>query len=270
MGVVLEVAELRAKALSCIQNRRRDAGATRWEMAWVAGVDGCRNGWFLVLRELGVGTTRHRRIQCLGEVCGQPEKPTVVAVDIPIGLLAHGKRGGRECDKKAREFLGKPRSNSVFSPPVRPALNYFDFPSALRANRASSLEGIGISQQCFHLFAKIREADKLVMPDLQGRIFEVHPELCFYELNIRTPMKYGKKHRGGLGLQERRDLLCKEGFSSAINEARAYRRSEVAEDDFLDACVACWTAERILQGAAACIPENPSKDERGLRMEMWC
>jgi predicted RNase H-like nuclease len=238
-------------------------------MAWVAGVDGCKNGWLLVLRESGVGTIRQRRIHHLSEVCGQMENPSVIAVDIPIGLLAQARKGGRECDKKAREILRKPRSNSVFSPPVRPALKYFDFPSALRANRASSSEGVGISQQCFHLFEKIREADELVEPELQDMIREVHPELCFFELNKRRPMKFGKKHRSGLGLQERRDVLCKEGFSSIIKDCTVYPKSEVAEDDFLDACVACWTAERIHQGVATCIPENPSKDERGLRMEMW-
>ena len=238
-------------------------------MAWVAGVDGCKKGWILVLREVELGTIRHRRIDCLSEVFRQPENPRLVAVDIPIGLLSRGRKGGRECDKKGREILGKPRSNSVFSAPVRAALNYFDYPSALRANRASSSERVGISQQCFGLFPKMRQADELVTPELQKRIREVHPELCFCELNDHKPMKYGKKHRGGLGLQERRHLLCKEGFSSAINEATGYPRSQIAEDDILDACAGCWTAERIHQGVAKFIPKNPSKDERGRRMEMW-
>jgi predicted RNase H-like nuclease len=237
-------------------------------MTWVAGVDGCKKGWFLVFREVEIGTIQHRRIDSLSEVFRQPEDPIVIAVDIPIGLLAHGRKGGRECDKKAREVLRKPRSNSIFSAPVRSALNYFDYPSALRANRASSLERVGISQQCFALFPKIREADKLVTPTVQERIWEVHPELCFFALNQCKPMKYSKKHRGGLGLHERRKLLCQEGFSSVINDATAYPRSEVAENDILDACVSCWTAERIHQGIAKCLPENPSKDKRGIRMEM--
>jgi predicted RNase H-like nuclease len=238
-------------------------------MTWVAGVDGCKKGWILVLRELELGTIRHRRIDFLSEVLGQPENPNCVAVDIPIGLLVHGRKGGRECDERARELLGKPRSNSVFSAPVRAALGYFDYPSALRANRASSTECVGISQQCFHLFQKIRDADKLVTPELQEMIREIHPELCFFELNKGKPMKYGKKHLGGLGLEERRNLLCEEGFSSIVKVPAVYPKSEVGEDDLLDACVACWTAERIHQGTATCIPEDPCKDERSLRMEMW-
>jgi predicted RNase H-like nuclease len=237
-------------------------------MTWVAGVDACKKGWFLVLREVEQGTIRHRRIDSLSEVFGQPGDPRLVAVDIPIGLLTHGRKGGRECDKAAREILRKPRSNSVFSPPVRPALNCFDYPNALRVNRASSPEHVGISQQCFGLFKKIREADNLVTPGLQERIREVHPELCFFELNGRKPMSHGKKQRGGLGLQERRKLLCNEGFSSVIKYATSYPRSEIAEDDVLDACAACWTAMRILENAAVRIPSDPLYDSKGLRMEM--
>ncbi len=43
----------------------------------------------------------------------------------------------------------------------------------------------------------------------------------------------------------------------------------VAEDDILDACVACWTAARIFEGQGIRIPADPPYDGRGLRMEMW-
>ncbi len=36
-----------------------------------------------------------------------------------------------------------------------------------------------------------------------------------------------------------------------------------------DACVACWSAERILRGEAVRIPDDPPLDARGLRMEIW-
>jgi predicted RNase H-like nuclease len=40
-------------------------------------------------------------------------------------------------------------------------------------------------------------------------------------------------------------------------------------DDFLDACAALWTAERIFRGTAGRIPEIIERDARSLDMAMW-
>lgn len=236
-------------------------------MAWVAGVDGCRAGWIVLLRNTASGKTRHHLVKHLADVLGLPEKPVVVAVDIPIGLLEHALRGGRKCDQEAREILKQPRARSVFSPPARGALKHSEYSAANRANRASSAERIGISRQSFALREKLVEADQFIKPGLQDRVREVHPELCFYQLNGGQAMNYGKKKPEGLS--ERRRLLLSAGFDRVMPGICAYRRREVAEDDFLDACVACWTAIRISERSAMCIPEKPPLDSRGLRMEMW-
>ncbi len=182
-------------------------------MAWITGVDGCRGGWFVVLRELpGAAEPVHHRLPCFEDVLRLPEKPEVIAVDIPIGLLDHAVHGGRECDQMARELLGALRARSVFSPPVRGALPSETFGSALAANRESSAAAIGISQQCFGLFRKLREVDAVMTSDLQRRVREVHPELCFYELNGRVPMPNGKK--SSQGRAEREQLLLQAGFTT--------------------------------------------------------
>ena len=238
-------------------------------MAWVAGVDGCRGGWFVVLVNTRSSRTCHRVVQRFPGTFELPENPTVVAVDIPIGLLDRAVRGGRNCDKEARRILGQPRARSVFSPPVRAALRHTDYPSANRANKASSAEKVGISIQSFGLSKKLLEVDEFMTPEFQNIVKEVHPELSFYELNRRQPMTYSKKARGHVGLAERWGLLFSAGFDGVISELQAHRPPKVGEDDILDACVACWTAKRIAKGDALCIPENPSRDVRGLRMEIW-
>ncbi len=93
-------------------------------MPWIAGVDGCRAGWFVVLVECGGRTGRegHRIFSSFRDVLDLKPKPTIIAVDIPIGLLEEPSAGGRECDKEARRILGTPRRSSVFTPPTRPAL----------------------------------------------------------------------------------------------------------------------------------------------------
>ena len=234
---------------------------------WVAGVDGCRAGWFVVLLDTPSGRTQHRLVEHFRDLLGQPEKPEFVAVDMPIGLLDHAAKGGRECDREARRILGQPRARSVFSPHVRSALRHTDYTSANEANKASSPERIGISKQSFGLRSKLLEVDQFMTPYLQDRVREVHPELSFYELNGRQAVSHGKKNRAGL--LERQRLLLGAGFRQVISEVGRYPRTKVADDDIADACAACWTAVRILEGKAIRIPADPPRESCDLRMEIW-
>lgn len=237
-------------------------------MIWLAGVDGCPAGWIVVLRELLGGRTIHRCVPCFEAVLQLPEMPVVIAVDIPIGLLDEAVAGGRQCDRRARRLLKAPRASSVFSPPVRPALPCTTFTSASAANRASSEGRIGISKQCFGLFPKLRDVDAHMTPELQVRVREVHPEICFYEMNERKAMSRGKKSRQGRS--DREQLLLQAGFIGVGDAMSTYPRSQVAVDDMLDAYAACWTAERIHRGTAVPLSEKPPLDSRGLRMEIVC
>ena len=215
------------------------------------------------------GYSWHRLIDRFQEVLELPAKPEVVGVDIPVGLLERAVKGGRRCDREARPILGQPRARSVFSPPVRNALRCTDYASANKSNRESSLDRVGISIQSLELRQKLLEMDGLVTPELQEIVKEVHPELSFYELNDRHPMKHGKKDRTGEGLAERRALLRNAGFDGIVSKPLGYPRTQVGEDDILDACAACWTAARILRGNAIRIPQGPPRDKCGLLMEIW-
>jgi predicted RNase H-like nuclease len=104
-------------------------------------------------------------------------------------------------------------------------------------------------------------------PTLQKRVREVHPELCFFEMNSGVPVKEPKRKPSGQTV--RIQLLKKAGFKQIEERIKSAANPYVAVDDILDAYAACWTAERIFTGAATCIPENPPLDSRGLRMEMW-
>jgi predicted RNase H-like nuclease len=239
-------------------------------VTWVAGVDGCKRGWLVVLRDTATGRTQHFVKNTFSEVICIAEQAVVIAVDIPIGLLDSAEKGGRECDRQARKLLGSPRRNSVFSPPVRRALDENTFAAALSVNRKSSPHGIGISKQCYAIFKKISEVDHILRqaPALQRKVKEVHPELCFFALDGERAMQHGKKSEEGN--RNRRRLLGREGFEEAIAEVSLkHRREDVARDDILDACAACWTAMRIQDGKSIRIPEAKQSDHQGLMMEMW-
>jgi len=234
---------------------------------WVAGVDGCPGGWLLVLRGLRTGTLSHCLQPVFGEILALALRPVVVAVDMPIGLLDAAEKGGRACDRAARVLLGE-RGCCVFSPPVRPALRCVTYASACQTNSSSSKAAISLSQQAFGLFQKLREVHAQIKPKTQDQVFEVHPELAFYELNQQSAMQERKKSSAGFAA--RRSLLMQAGFAETIDEMlTTYQRQKVARDDILDACVCCWTAERIWRKKALRIPEDPPKDSRELRMEIW-
>lgn len=234
-------------------------------MALVAGVDGCKGGWFVVLWD-GHSTWREEfcpTFECVVKV--QPS-PHITAVDIPIGLLENGCRGGRVCERVARSLLGWPRRNSVFSAPGRKALSASSYREARILN-----EPAGLTKQSYALFPKLRQVDQVMTPNLQKRIKETHPELCFYAANDGSALRNSKRSR--FGQVERIKILQRRlGKAWGVWYAemlQRYQRNQVGVDDILDASIAAWTAHRILQGEAARIPPSPPTDKKGLAMEMW-
>lgn len=233
----------------------------------VAGVDGCKAGWFVVLWNVDENTFTCRAAPDIWAVHALAASAQAIAVDIPIGLLDRAAPGGRACDNLARTMLGPKRASSVFSPPVRAALECAVYTDALKANRNSSDRALGISKQCFAILPKIREVDRFMTPGRQRSVFEVHPELCFLRMNNGQPMTFGK--RSPEGMAARKELLIRNGFAAIVTQALGSRNAGVANDDVLDACAACWTARRIAVGVATTIPAVSPLDSRGLRMEMW-
>jgi predicted RNase H-like nuclease len=68
---------------------------------WVAGVDGYRHGWVVVLAAPRMGVHSARVVATFLEVLSLPERPDVIAVDVPIGLLSVAKSGGRACERSS-------------------------------------------------------------------------------------------------------------------------------------------------------------------------
>lgn len=237
---------------------------------WVAGVDGCRAGWVVVLRDRLAGTHLALVVPSFHAVLALREAPAVIAVDVPIGLLATASAGGRECEVLARQLL-RTRASSVFSAPTRPALGAFraggDYQAVSTANRGGVTTAPGLSRQTFGILPKIDEVDAALSSALQGVVREVHPELCFAEANSGTPMTHSKKT--STGRTERVALLRHLGFVAPLQLLGAKRPKGTKSDDLLDACIACWTADRVATGMAVVTPSTPPTDSRGLRMELW-
>jgi predicted RNase H-like nuclease len=231
-------------------------------MTPVVGVDGCPAGWIAVIwRE----ALEHRLFRSFKEVIALDA--VVVAVDMPIGFP---ERSGRAVEKEVRPKLGQ-RQSSLFSVPSRAAVMCEDYREACAVNLRNSDPPRMVAKQCFHLFPKMREIDGLITPALQDRVFESHPELAFWTMNGGQPLSLPKKIKGAPnpeGLEQRRSLLRGVSFPLRTLPEPNYRKSDVADDDLLDACACAWVARRILNGVAQRFPADPPRDARGLRMEI--
>ncbi|MDX2263373.1 MAG: DUF429 domain-containing protein [Hyphomicrobiales bacterium] len=238
-------------------------------MSAVAGADGCRRGWLVVtLSEGDPGAAVAHIHATFAEAIAAA--PGWFAVDIPIGLPGFVTRG-RSCDTTLRAKLGG-RQSSVFAVPARAAVMQTDYRAACETAFALSDPPRKVSQQCFHLFPKIREVDSALDPKRQERVFECHPEGAFWALNGCAPLAEPKKLKSRPyppGLALRRALLERAGFAREFLAASPFRAAEAGADDFLDACACAWTALRRSRGEAIRFPDAPERDERGLRMEIW-
>ncbi len=237
----------------------------------VAGVDGCRAGWLVVL--LSVATENGAGLRCPLDAEGLWVSPhfadvllrtyncKLICVDIPIGL-SDGPQP-RACDVAARRLLGR-RASSIFTPPARACLSARSYPEASAAQLQCT--GKRLNKQSFLIMDKIRQVDELVTPVMQQRVREIHPEVAFHVLNGNRPAEHNKKTVAGRN--ERIALLSGIFPTAAETVNKARRAREVAPDDIVDALAAAWTAAKTITGQAATLPEQPEYDSKGLRMEI--
>jgi predicted RNase H-like nuclease len=240
-------------------------------MTWIAGVDGCRAGWVMALLRADGSDLRIAAVPRFADVLAAPEQPTVIAVDIPIGLPERTGDGGRAAENAVRPLLGM-RQSSVFSVPSRAAIYAPDYAQACGVVFATSEPPRKMSKQLFMIAPKIREVDAVLRADiaLVRRVFEVHPELAFWQLNgeraLDEPKKVkGKCHEPGLAL--RRRLLVAAGLSNTIVSATPPKGA--GPDDLLDALACAMVAWRIHAGVARAFPRNVPRDACGLPMAIW-
>jgi predicted RNase H-like nuclease len=174
----------------------------------------------------------------------------IIALHSPIGLPSEHSPGGRACDVEARKLLGARRGAAIISPPPRTILD------------DQKREGMSAVVQA--LLPRIREVQRDVASYHQRSVFEVHPELGFYQLNNDTPLRYGKRTEEGI--EERLTLLSER--MPGLDRVLEYRPEGITVPRLLDACINLWTSRRIAARAVSRLPEVPEWNEDGLRMEL--
>lgn len=221
----------------------------------VAGVKPCATGWLVAAAKLhGVtfAPEEPRVVDTFVDVLDQRPGFSTVAVNAPIGYLQEFVPGGRACDREARKLLGR-RGAAVQSAPVWSQVEE-------GADGAAS----GLDAVTRQLLPRYRELASEMAPYRQRTVYEVHPELSFYQLNEDRPLLYSKRNQ--MGQEERRELLAKKiPGGERIYDTKLPR---VPYSHMLDAAVLMWTARRIFARAGVRVPQDPQWDENGLRMEI--
>lgn len=213
----------------------------------VLGVDACPTGWVGVLLGPEGRPTVHvaATISALIALVRETVEPSVVAIDIPIGLP---DSTGRLADAEARrELVGK--GSSIFSTLTRSAYEAKTYEEARAANVAAT-DGTSASAQAYALRTKILDVDAWVRSGPGTTVIEVHPELSFARL-AGTPILARKKDAEGV--RARREALIAHGVVAPA----WFRGSGFGEDDLLDACAAVWSAARHDRGASDSFPARP-------------
>jgi len=229
------------------------------------GVDGCKGGWFAVTRDgAKLAWQLFPTIDDLASVFRNSER---ILIDVPIGL-PWADAPIRPCDRLAREVLGRPRRSSVFPVPCRDALLAEGVKAARKINRMRI--GRSIGAQTWSIAPKVSEVDRLLL-SIRGQthgIREIHPEVCFWALAGRKPMKYSKTTIEGKN--ERLSVLQRfePSISAFLDDVLSKTlRKNVQPDDILDASAAFITAEAS-QGKLASLAGEPFHDSAGLPIEM--
>lgn len=221
----------------------------------VLGVDACPSGWVGVVLDLDrrASVFVAPSITELVGLVRETHDVRVVAIDIPIGLP---DRNGRRADAEARrELVGK--SSSLFSTPVRAALEAATYEAGRAANLAATEGRTSVSAQAYALRDKVLQVDAWVRSKPGVTVIEVHPELSFARMAGRPLLE---RKKDAEGVRVRREALAAHG----VVAPPWYRGSGFGEDDLLDACAAAWTAVRHSLGVAESFPATPEVFSDGI------
>jgi predicted RNase H-like nuclease len=261
----------------------------------VAGIDGCRGGWFALVLEgilspsgcpeepsfrvaesLVFGTEDHSALEKL------LEGVRLALIDIPIGLPA---RGDRQSDYEVRRLLGARRS-SVFPMPVRDAVHADTYEEACRINAAAT--GKKLSKQTWNILSKVRSIDRFLRMRKEYRLIlrESSPEYCFVLAAagwgapaggegppvIREGAFAGPVHgkRTLKGIRERSAILAASlpEWDRLLREVRGgFLRKDLADDDIIDAGILGVSAYYAVACAGLGVPDEVEYDEYGIPVQ---
>jgi predicted RNase H-like nuclease len=232
----------------------RARGGPELPYSIVAGVTPCAPGWLVASAKLHGATfapESPRVLATFTDVLDERPSFSVIALNAPVGYVGGSRVGGRTCDRMARALLGR-RGSTVHNAPTRESLK-----------QDAAVAGDGLDAVTNVLLRRYREVAAEMAPYRQRTVFEVHPELSFFQINGDVPLRWSKKFEAGQ--DERRTLL--RNRIPGVERILEAELEDVPFTHLLDAAALLWTARRISARAGTRLPADPEWDDEGLRME---
>ena len=218
------------------------------------GIDGCKYGW--ICAQLKNEAISLKLIEHIHEVKNLNSE--LIFIDIPIGI--GDQFNSRTIDFKLRKLLSKKRKSSVFTPPIREALEAPTYQLGNQINK--SISGKGISIQAWNIGYKIKEVNQFLSQNrsYQNKMSESHPELCFELLN-NGPLHHSKKTL--MGMEERINIInsyINISFQEIRDFAKFCKSDKAKMDDIIDAVVLSLSAMRWEMNGKRQISQENEKD----------
>ena len=186
-----------------------------------------------------------------------------ILIDIPIGLPENAEENIARPDCEARSLLPAGRKPSIFPVPCRQAVYIEDYAQASAENE--QVLGKKLTSQSHGFSKMIRQVDEFLEanPHWKNRLEESHPEVAFQILNGGKGLQYSKHTEEGL--QERIAILRSYDFDP-VPLFIGFTPKQYA--DILDAFCLALSAKLGYEKGFRTIPEHPTCDSRGLKMQI--
>jgi predicted RNase H-like nuclease len=215
----------------------------------VGGAVPCATGWLMVSAKMKGATFAPdfpRVADELVDIFHRRPPFSVIALNAPIGSPALALGGQRTCDIEGSTVLD---TDIVFARwhGVTPRM----------------ADGLNADDDGSRLGERFSEVAREIAPYLQRKVYEVVPDLSFYQLNSEKPLEFHAASDEGYA--ERRELLTKVPGLPRILDADL---PGVTQLELLESCALLWSARRISSRAAKRLPSLPEWDENGLRVDI--
>ena len=228
---------------------------------FTVGIDWMKPYWLAT--EIRGDEISIRKLSNIADINNYYLKADTVLIDIPVGLPENVVENAVRPDREARDYLPTGRKSSIFPVPCRQAINMENYAEASDENER--ILGKKLTSQSYAFAKMVRQVDEFLAENKcwQNRLVESHPEVAFQMLNGGNGLQHSKHSEAGI--QERIAILQNYGIDPISLFAEFTPKQY---EDVLDALCLAVSAKLGCENGFRTIPENPTCDSRGLKMQM--